>query len=229
MSTNLIIGILAVVAVAGSGVYVVAHPEIMASITGGSSMQDNMMEGENKSASVGNTFANIVALGQAVTCTFNHNDNAGNVSSGTVYMTGGAAQIRGDFTIKQSAGGPMEAHLVRTDGYNYIWGSFYPQGVKSKVVNNTELMSDKQNGGISDDTEFSCQAWNVDNSKFVVPTSVQFMEVNASVDASAGVNVGGAGVSGSASGSASVKTQQCAACASLPTGSKEQCLAALAC
>lgn len=227
MSTNLIIGIVVALAVAGGGVYVATNPEIMASITGGTSMQGDT-ENENESASVGSTFAELVALGQSVVCTFSHDDSAGNRSSGTVYMTGGAAQIRGDFTVESPTA--TTATFVRTGGYNYMWGPAMPQGVKTKVVNETEFMSDAQSGSIDPNTEFACQAWSVDSSKFVVPTNINFMEVNANVNAGASVGVPGAGVSGSASGSASVKAQQCASCNMIPdAAAKQQCLAALAC
>lgn len=225
---NLLIGIFAAIVLVGGGAYVAMNPEVVTNFT--SSMATETEEGaenENESASVGSTFAALVARGQAVTCTFNHDDGAGNRSSGTVYMTGGAAQIRGDFTVESPVA--TSATFIRTGGYNYMWGPAMPQGVKTKVVNETELMSGDQNGGIDKDTEFSCQAWTVDSSKFVVPSTVQFMEVNTNVNASGSVNAGGAGVSGSASGSASVKAQQCAACNMLSGDAKTQCLAALAC
>lgn len=215
MSTNLIIGIVASLAVVGGGTYVAMNPEIIASITGGvaNEMEENM---ENENASVGSTFADLVARGQAVTCTFSHDDGAGNRSSGTVYMTGGATQIRGDFTVESPVA--SSATFIRTGGYNYIWGPAMPQGVKTKVENETELM-EGQEGGIDEDTEFSCQAWTVDSSKFSLPSGIQFTDFSAQVEAAAGASTG----------VGNVKAQQCAACANLPAGAKEQCLAALAC
>jgi len=259
MSTNLIIGIIAAVAVVGGGTYVAMNPEIIASITGGASMEEGEMNENGEGASVGNTFASILALGQNVECTFSHDDDAGNRSSGTVYIANGGTELAGEFNIEASASGPMLAQIIRTGGYNYIWGSFYPQGIKTKVVNEAELMTSDQ-GSIDPDTEFSCQAWVVDSSKFIVPTTVQFMEVNVnagagagmtlpnglgvpsgSVDASADIDVdaeasgstGGTsgGTSGSVSGSGSTSgtSAQCASCNQLPEGAKEQCLAALSC
>lgn len=229
MSTNLIIGIVAALAVVGGGVYVATNPEIMASISGGmATTTETGVENENEGgASVGSTFAELIALGQSVVCTFTHDDGGENRSSGTVYMTGGGAQIRGDFVVESPVA--SSATFVRTGGYNYMWGPDMPQGIKTRVTNETELMEGGQ-GGIDPNTEFACQAWTVDNSRFTVPTTIQFMEVNANVNVGAGATVGGSGVSGSASGSASVKAQQCASCNMIPdAAAKAQCLAALAC
>ena len=220
MSTNLIIGIIAAIVVVGGGVYVAANPEIITSITGGVAMDgEEMMENGEGGASVGQTFAALLGLGQNLECTFAHDDNAGNRSSGTVYIADGGTRLAGDFMFEQSGVSPMEGHMIRTGGYNYVWGSFYPQGIKSQITaeNEAELF-DSEDGGIDEDTEFHCQEWTVNNSKFTVPTNIQFMDMSAQMEAMM-----------EASGSANVQAQQCAACNNLPAGAKEQCLAALAC
>jgi len=225
MSANLIIGIVAAIAVVGGGVYVATNPEVMSSITGSFNMGTSTPETTNENASVGSTFAQLLALGQSVQCTFSHNDGKGNISAGTVYMTSGGTQIRGDFTVTSPVAG--EVHMIRTSGYTYLWGPMMPQGIKTKVTNETEL-TQGDNGGIDEDTEFACQAWGVDNSKFTLPAGVTFMDMSASmnIDAQVTVPTGAAGVSGSAS----VKAQQCASCNMIPdAAAKAQCLAALSC
>lgn len=169
--------------VVGGGAYVAMNPEIIMSISGGSAEEGEEAMENKEGASVGNTFANLVALGQSVTCTFSHDDGAGSRSSGTVYMTGGATQMRGDFTVEASGTAPVETFMVRTGGYTYIWSDASPQGIKSQVINETELMSDDQNGGIDEDTEFSCQAWSVDTAKFSLPNGIQFTDMSAQIDA----------------------------------------------
>ena len=183
MSFNLLLGIVAAIVVVGGGAYVAMNPEIIMSISGGSAEEGEEAMENKEGASVGNTFANLVALGQSVTCTFSHDDGAGNRSSGTVYMTGGATQMRGDFTVEASGTAPVETFMVRTGGYTYIWSDASPQGIKSQVINETELMSDDQNGGIDEDTEFSCQAWSVDTAKFSLPNGIQFTDMSAQIDA----------------------------------------------
>ncbi len=224
MSTNIIIGIVAALAVVGGGTYVAMNPEVVANLTGSANVEENTNT-ENESASVGSTFSELLGLNQNVVCTFSHDDGQGNASSGTVYMTAGGTQIRGDFTVSS----PVETngYFIRTGGYNYMWSDAMPQGVKSKVTNEAELMSDAQSATVDPNTKYACQAWTVDASKFTLPASVNFMEVNASANVDASVTVPGGSVN--TSGSASVKAQQCAACTTLPAGAKEQCLAALSC
>ncbi|MDZ4226073.1 MAG: hypothetical protein U1C66_01120 [Patescibacteria group bacterium] len=217
MSTNLIIGIVVALAVVGGGTYVAMNPEIVSNITASFSGNGQVNTEVEGNASVGSTFAQIVALGQSVQCTFSQDDGAGNTSSGTMYIANGGTQMRGDFTTTQSGSIPMESHLVRAGGYTYIWSDSSPQGIKSKVVNEAELSSGSQNDDIDEDTEFNCQAWSIDTAKFTLPTGIEFMEVNVNTGAAGTVEAG------------SIQAQQCAACFNLPAGAKEQCLAALSC
>ena len=162
------------------------------------------------------TFASLMASGRNLECMFEHNDGT-NVSSGIVYMTGGAARIRGDFNITQSGAGAMEAHMVRDGGYSYVWGSFYPQGIKTKVTAEGEAKLFDKDGAVDEDTTFRCKDWRVDSSKFSLPSTVVFADVSAQVEQIDNV-MGG------------MKAQQCAACNQLPAGSgREQCLQALSC
>lgn len=125
------------------------------------------------------TFAALVARGEDLKCTFEYNDGA-NSSSGTIYITDSGKRVRGDFNVKKSAGGAMQATLVRVDGYNHIWSSVFSQGVKTKVVagDETKLLSAKD-GGVDENTEFDCTSWTVDASKFTLPEGVKFMDMSA--------------------------------------------------
>jgi hypothetical protein len=171
MNNTIVAVIVGVIVVAG-GAYLYLNPSILGSNQGAA-----VIEGD--SASVGSTFAALVQSGQPVTCTFEYND-AGNVSSGMVYMMNGAERIRGDFNIIESAAGAMEAHLIRDGGYNYLWGSSFEQGIKTKVTAENEgKLFDDGNSAVSNDTEFTCSAWSVDESKFTLPSGVEFMDMSA--------------------------------------------------
>src|SRR3989344_2307837 len=182
---QLLIGIIvAIVVVVGGGAYVAMNPEIIASLTGGAQTEGETEIGseEGDNASVGNTFASILALGQDVVCTFNRDDGAGDSSSGTFYITAGGSQMRGDFSSTQN-GTPTDGHLLRTQGYSYMWSDSAPQGIKTQVVNETELTAEGQSGGIDKHTEFACQAWSVDNSTFTLPEGVVFTDMSAQINA----------------------------------------------
>lgn len=124
------------------------------------------------------TFASLIARGENLMCTFEYNDGA-NITAGTVYMADKAKHIRGDFDIKKSPAGPMKITLVRTDGYNHIWGSAFPQGFKTKVTAEEEnRLFSAQNGGVSENTVFNCSAWTVDASKFTLPSGTTFIDAS---------------------------------------------------
>lgn len=167
----------------------------------------------------GDTFASLLARKMNLKCTFEHNDGT-NVSSGTVYLADGSKRISGDFTIQQSGASPMEAHVIRSDGYNHMWGDFNPQsGVKTKISKEEEnkLFSTKDGGGIAEDTIFDCVPWSVDESKFAIPSNITFMDVSAQMEQ---VNTQ----------LDNVRAQQCAACLQAPEGTpREQCLTAMKC
>ena len=185
------------------------------------------ISGENQMVKDGanGTFASLIARGQNLECTFEHNDGT-NISSGTVYLANGAKQIRGNFTIQQSGAGPMEAHMIRDGGYNYLWGSMFPQGVKSAVTAEEQgkLFSTKDGGGIDEDTTFNCKQWRVDGSVFSRPTNVEFMEFKMPT----GMMDGGKTINDLEA----IKKQQCDSrvCDQAPEGiPRQQCLQALGC
>lgn len=169
------------------------------------------------------TFASMMASGKNLECSFEYNDGGTNVSSGVVYMTKGAKQIRGDFNFQQSGLGAMDVYLIRNDGYNYIWGTSLPQGIKSKITaeDGIKLFDTTEGPGVAENTTFYCENWNVDQSKFALPSGVEFMDLSAQVEAATGASTGSMG---------GMKDVQCAACNQLPAGGgREQCLAALSC
>jgi len=219
MNTTTTAIIIGSVIVAGGGYF--AYTSFVGSNTDGQiAIEENAMIGESASG----TFASLIEGGKNVECTFEHNDGT-NVSSGTVYLANNATQIRGDFNIQQSGAGPMEAHLIRDGGYNYLWGSFFTQGIKSQVTAEEQgkLFSTKDGGGIDENTTFDCKPWNVDGKVFSRPGNIKFTELNVQM----GVMNGG-----TIDDLESLKKQQCDArvCDQAPEGMpRQQCLQALGC
>lgn len=170
------------------------------------------------------TFASFIARGQNLECTFEQNDGT-NVSSGTVYLANGAKQIRGNFTMHQNGAGPTEAHVIRDGGYNYLWGSMFPQGIKSAVTAEEQgkLFSTKS-GGIDEDTSFNCKPWKVDKSLFSRPGNIEFNELTIQTgQKDSGLTIDDL---------ERVKKQECDAkvCDQAPEGiPRQQCLQALGC
>lgn len=180
---------------------------------------------EEYSDATSGSFAALVLGKKNLECTFEQNDGT-NISSGTVYLAENAARIRGDFTIQQSGAGPMEAHLIRDSGYNYLWGPFFPQGMKSQVTAEEQgkLFSSKDGNGIDEDVTFDCKPWRVDSGVFSKPSDIEFMEI--------GVQSGVIDNGKTINDLEAIKKQQCDAkvCDQAPEGiPRQQCLQALGC
>lgn len=220
MNNTIVAMVIGVVVVAGGGY--LAYTNFVNPDSGGSAPaeENQMME-----AGTSGTFASLIARGQNLECTFEHNDGT-NISSGTVYLANSAKQIRGDFTIQQRGAGPMEAHMIRDGGFNYLWGSLFPQGIKSSVTaeEHGKLFSTKEGGGIDENTTFSCKPWNVNGSVFSRPGNIEFRELTVPAgQMDSGMTIDDL---------ETVKKQQCdtRACDQAPEGiPRQQCLQALGC
>lgn len=216
---NTILSIVIGAVVIGGGGYLVYKNSVNPNSGGDATENQKMNEGAD------GTFASLISRGQNLECTFEHNDGI-NISSGTVYLANSAKQIRGDFTIQQSDAGSMEAHVIRDGGYNYLWGSSFPQGIKSAVTAEEQgkLFSTKDGGGIDEDTTFSCKPWNVDGSVFSRPGNIEFTELN--------IRAGQMDSGMTIDDLETVKKQECNArvCDQAPEGiPRQQCLQALGC
>lgn len=223
MNSKILVGIvLAVVAALGYWMYV--GNSMTAGVTGTET---------NENASVGKTFAQLLGMGQSLECTYEYNDGA-NVSSGRMYMANGGESIRGDFNFTQSGAGAMEMHMIRVDGYNHIWGSSLPQGIKMRVTeeNKGELFDSYAGQDVSaiNNTNYSCSAWSGDPSKFVLPSNVEFMDIGDLQKMMGAPKIGEAtGVEADSDAtSPDMKAIQCAAC-DQAGAAREQCRQALGC
>jgi len=209
MNKLLIIGLVGIVAIGG----------IWALTKGGNSDTGEAGAETAQSGDVPATFSGsveqLLALGKNVTCTFAQNDSGSNVN-GTVYVAAKGEMVRGDFTMS-AQGQTMSGSVIRKDGTNYSWGET-PFGAFATKVKVDEPKSKKGDSVDFDESmDYSCSLWKVDNSKFALPSHVNFDDINAEVqqiDAAM----------------EQVNDLKCAACDSVPdANAKAQCKAALGC
>jgi hypothetical protein len=138
-------------------------------------------EGEEQTAT-GNTaegtgtFAELMNRGGSWTCTISVTTPEA-PSEGTTYISG--SDIRSDVVTRPQAlgGKEIKAHMILTEGYIYSWTDMFPQGFKMPVA---EGASNAQSQGfdVNAAVSYSCAPWIADAGKFVVPTTVNFMEFN---------------------------------------------------
>lgn len=170
------------------------------------------------------TLAELARLGDNFTCTVRHEDSeAGTTVVGTAYIADRGARMSGTYEITMSNGTTMESNIVRTDGWNYMWGDQFDSGVKTEVDEadlETVFPEDSEEQMIDPNLVYSCEKWRVDEDVFTLPTNVTFIDYSAQMMQ----------VEAAASGNANVQSQQCAACDMIPDAdNKAACLQALGC
>ena len=133
------------------------------------------------------TLRGLISLGKDVTCTFSHMD-AKNESSGTVYISGN--QMRGDFMTKTSAGGTVDSHMIKNGDSVNVWSGNQGAKMVASSMTSTAGESTQQSQGSVDldqKVDYKCSDWKKDQSKFVLPTFVNFIDIDAMMKA--GLNV----------------------------------------
>ena len=145
---------------------------------------------------------------------------AGSESTGEVFVAS-AAKMRADFTAKIE-GKDQVGHMIMKDQKVFVWLDGEAQGVTMAVPEDGTQTGDNKTPLNFDDknVSYDCDSWRVDDSKFVEPTTVKFMDLAGLV---------GAGASASVSAGATANPPQCAACDQLAGAQKAQCRTALKC
>lgn len=121
------------------------------------------------------TFASLMARGGNYQCTTSI-DVQNSQSEGVVYISGD--RISGDFTSRAN-GATYTGHMVVTGGYAYSWSDMFPQGFKSKTTVTSQGGTQTSGFDVNTNTTYDCKPWTVDESRFVVPANITFMETSA--------------------------------------------------
>ena len=124
------------------------------------------------------SLAGLMALGTAQQCAFSQNV-VGSSNSGTVYVSAG--KVRGDFT-SVADGQTTQAHMI-SDGQDvYTWIEGINLGFKATMSEGQAATPGTPASGgvdVNQQLNYDCSPWSVDNSKFAVPTSIQFNAMGA--------------------------------------------------
>ena len=122
------------------------------------------------------SFDSFLKQGGSYVCTVNQTVQ-GIDSKGTVYING--SNIHGEFNTAV-AGMNVDSHFIAKDGFTYTWSRMM-QGKGFKAPMSTGGAGDTSAGTSGQYSfnaeqigEYDCQPWNVDASKFVLPSGVTF-------------------------------------------------------
>lgn len=174
MKTNLILGIVAAIAVIGGGGYYVMN--MSESAEGG----DSNAESAEAGAFQGSMTA-LMERGGNWKCTVDAEASTGAgqaVSSGVVYVSGD--KVRADFTSTVEGYGNVDSHMI-ADGTNvYTWTSMMAQGIKTRMtaMGSGGAQTSGQGFDANQSYSYDCDMTTADASLFVVPKSVTFMDLN---------------------------------------------------
>lgn len=211
---------LAIIAFLGLGGYYAYNSTRSSSTT---AMESPVTSEENTDGSFSGNFLDLLALGASQQCTFSSTDDAGAMSSGEVFVTDSGDKFYGQFS-SEVEGNIVISHVLRTDGYNYIWSDGQTQGFKAAISEEDMSLfgqSADSDMSIDDDTnvDFDCNAWVVDNSLFTLPSGITFVDFSEQLEAAAELKT-------NASGEADL---DCSVCDSVPEAARAQCLTGLGC
>ncbi len=169
-------------------------------------------------------------------CTFSYQAENLDASNGEMYVSQRGQKMRGTFLSQMGDRGQIEGNIVRDGQYQYFWQTGESTGMKflieqtgDDLFSNTSLQNTEIRGEETPepapDVRFSCQPWNVDENKFVVPTDVTFMDFQTQID-----QLKSSMPTTEESGDSTGPNNNCAVCDQIPDAdAKAQCLAAMGC
>lgn len=160
----------------------------------------------------------LIASGVSQKCDFSEPQSN---TSGTIYIAGG--KVRGDFT-STSPSGVVGGHMISDGTSVHTWMEGMTQGFTSSFdMSGAPGGGDTQQGlDPSKKTDYKCEKWSADESKFQLPSGITF------VDMSTIMKGPGTGAT-PAVGAPPTKTAQCSACDMAPEPQRTQCREALQC
>jgi hypothetical protein len=180
----LIIAIVAILAI-GGGAYVVtknkSSVEVPEERRGDIQYEDRVgadvkADAEaNLSINAKGSLRSLLGLGKNVMCTYGGNGEDGTYS-GTVYITS-SGDMRGDFEAR-SYDGITNSHMIVKGSTAYSWSG--NQGVKMNVKADASASAQaKSSVDLDSQVDYKCEDWTKDDSKFALPGSVNFLDIEA--------------------------------------------------
>lgn len=218
MQQKVVLAVIAVVVIAG-GAFLLTHRRSnnQADVSSTSTTNGSNSSDSTNNSEVSGTIQSLFASGGSKMCTYKSNPGAEYESSGVVYVANG--KIRTDYTGKGANGEVQSGHLISDGTTGYMWNDQANSGIKMPFAQYNTASNTAPNGHSTDyenKYDFHCQGWLADNSKFEVPTGVQFSEMPA--------------MPSSTNGTSEVDQQRAirqAVCNNMPEPDKSQCLSSI--
>ena len=206
MNTKVIGAIVAVVVLAGAGWYFTS---------GKSGSLGSMMNSNEPQQQM--SMKELIAMNISQKCDFSEPQSK---TAGTIYIADG--KVRGDFTSETEAGS-MGGHMISDGTSVNTWMDGMSQGFKASFeASGTSGQGDTQQGlDPSRKTDYKCEKWSKDESKFQLPSGITFTDMSAMMQ--------GAPKAGANPYAVPTKSAQCNMCDQAPEPQRTQCREALRC
>ncbi len=122
----------------------------------------------------------LLARGKSLKCTYK-TTSSGDEYETVMYIAGG--KVKTETEVKTDEGKTIENSMVIDKDWMYTWNSFTPKGMKvdmSKMPEMDNVSDDdinKDMASMAKNMDYKCRAWIPDNSKFKIPTNIQFQDI----------------------------------------------------
>jgi hypothetical protein len=177
---------------------------------------DDLNSATGESTKQSRTLRELLGLGSNQQCSFKDTET---ISEGVMYIAG--ERVRGDFTTEFEEK-RIGSHMI-SDGENvYIWVDNEAQGFKMPLSSLDDLSDengvfDRDTYDIDKEVDYECRGWVVDETKFSLPSGVNFQDISAIMNNPLGTGP-------------SLDSLDCSMCDSVPAGeARDQCLSVLGC
>lgn len=122
-------------------------------------------------------FSQFVNQGGSYKCTV-HQFISDTDTTGTMFVDKGL--MRGMFET-ETQGVKVSSNILVREGFTYTWSSTMPQGIKMAVKKDEGGVDTSTSGAnswnVDDVGDYECVAWDADQTTFVVPSNIVFMDL----------------------------------------------------
>jgi hypothetical protein len=189
----IIIAIVAVLAIGGGATYVANKNKVekkvevegnldtQANFKADENANENANLGINANAKAKGSLRSLLDLGQNTKCTFS-STTGDTTSTGTVYIASDG-DMSGQFEMKTGTKTTFTSNMIIKDDISYVWSG--GQGAKMNVADlKSETKAEGATGAseyvdLDAQVDYDCSAWVRDESKFTVPSTVNFIDLDA--------------------------------------------------
>jgi hypothetical protein len=121
------------------------------------------------------TIKELLGKGLTQKCTITYPQDKG---TGIMYFSGN--KFSGEYTI-ETDGEKLTGHTLSDGIFVYVWSDASPKmGIKMKLddVMKTSPTEIEQTGDLSEEVDFKCSSWTLDQAKFTPPAEIEFKDMS---------------------------------------------------